>query len=144
MSDNAKSAAAAALLAWYRDMGVDHFVGEAPLDWLGRGDIAPGSTFRLAGAASPAPATPAKVAATQRRPAAEAAAPRPASAPAARRFPTAAPDDAVMAARSAAGQAGSLDELQATLAGFDGCGLKATAKNLCFYRGAARARLILI
>ncbi len=49
-----------------------------------------------------------------------------------------------MAARAAAGKAGTLDELQALLAGFDGCGLKATAKNLCFYRGAAQARLMLI
>jgi DNA polymerase len=49
-----------------------------------------------------------------------------------------------MAARSAAGQAGSLDELHAALGKFDGCGLKATAKNLCFYRGAAKARLMLI
>ena len=37
-----------------------------------------------------------------------------------------------------------LAELEATLAGFDGCSLKATAKNLCFYRGAAKARLMLI
>jgi uracil-DNA glycosylase len=49
-----------------------------------------------------------------------------------------------MTARTAARQAGSLEELRATLAGFDGCGLKATAKNLCFYRGAARSRLMLI
>ena len=49
-----------------------------------------------------------------------------------------------MAARTAARQAGSLEELRATLAGFDGCGLKATAKNLCFYRGAAQSRLMLI
>jgi DNA polymerase len=49
-----------------------------------------------------------------------------------------------MAARTAAGQAGTLDELQAMLAAFDGCALKATAKNLCFYRGAAQARLMLI
>ncbi len=49
-----------------------------------------------------------------------------------------------MAARTAARQAKNLDELQATLAGFDGCSLKATAKSLCFYRGAARARLMLI
>jgi DNA polymerase len=49
-----------------------------------------------------------------------------------------------MAARTAARQAGSLEELRATLAGFDGCGLKATAKNLCFYRGAPKARLMLI
>jgi DNA polymerase len=54
------------------------------------------------------------------------------------------PDAAVMAAREAAGVAGTLDELEAILAGFDGCALKATAKNLCFYRGAARARLMLI
>jgi uracil-DNA glycosylase len=49
-----------------------------------------------------------------------------------------------MAARSAAREAASLDELAARLAGFDGCSLKATAKNLCFYRGAASARLMLI
>jgi len=57
---------------------------------------------------------------------------------------TASPDAALMAARTAARQAGSLEELRATLAGFDGCGLKATAKNLCFYRGAAQSRLMLI
>jgi uracil-DNA glycosylase len=56
----------------------------------------------------------------------------------------ASPDAALMAARTAARQASSLEELQATLAGFDGCGLKATAKNLCFYRGASRSRLMLI
>jgi DNA polymerase len=50
----------------------------------------------------------------------------------------------VTAARTAAGQAKTLDELQTLLAGFDGCGLKATAKNLCFYRGAPKARLMLI
>ena len=49
-----------------------------------------------------------------------------------------------MAARSAARQAATLDELAATLADFDGCSLKATAKNLCFYRGAPKARLMLI
>src|SRR5206468_4326164 len=27
---------------------------------------------------------------------------------------------------------------------FEGCGLKATAKSLCFYRGAAQARLMLV
>ena len=34
--------------------------------------------------------------------------------------------------------------MSAALATFDGCALKATAKNLCFYRGAAPARLLLI
>ena len=49
-----------------------------------------------------------------------------------------------MAARTAAREAATLDQLAATLAGFEGCGLKATAKNLCFYRGAPKARLMLI
>jgi DNA polymerase len=49
-----------------------------------------------------------------------------------------------MAARAGASTAKSLAELEATLARFDGCTLKATAKNLCFYRGALQARLMLI
>ena len=49
-----------------------------------------------------------------------------------------------MSARTLAGQARSLPELETTLAGFDGCSLKVTAKNLCFYRGAQTARLMLI
>jgi len=43
-----------------------------------------------------------------------------------------------------AAQARTLAELEAALAGFDGCSLKVTAKNLCFYRGAPQARLMLI
>lgn len=49
-----------------------------------------------------------------------------------------------MAAREQASTAQSLDELEALLRGFDGCGLKATAKSLCFYRGAPQARLMVI
>ena len=49
-----------------------------------------------------------------------------------------------MAARAAAGDAKSLADLRTRLEGFNGCGLKATAKNLCFFRGAERARLMII
>ena len=45
-----------------------------------------------------------------------------------------------MAARNAA----SLNDLHKALATFDGCGLKATAKNLCFYRGAAQAPVMIV
>lgn len=55
-----------------------------------------------------------------------------------------APGTAETAARLAARSASTLEALGAALAGFDGCSLKATAKNLCFYRGAPRARLMLI
>ena len=64
--------------------------------------------------------------------------------PAARQFPTAAPDAAEANARRQAAGAASLSELQALLSGFDGCALKATAKNLCFFRGAEKARIMFI
>lgn len=49
-----------------------------------------------------------------------------------------------MAAREAARSAPTLEALEVALKSFDGCSLKATAKNLCFYRGTAEARLMLI
>ena len=53
-------------------------------------------------------------------------------------------DAAEQNAREAARKAASLDELHALLQSFDGCGLKRTAKNLCFYRGATDARVMVI
>jgi len=129
----------AALLAWYRDMGVDTAVGETPVDWLSRGDVAPGASFERSPAAPPARATDRR---SEGRPAPYAPPPPPLVAP--RRTPVAAPDVAVTAARDAAQSARTLDELEAVLARFDGCSLKATAKNLCFYRGAPKARLMII
>ena len=74
--------------------------------------------------------------------------PQPASRPAPpiapRAFPTATPDAAELAARTQAAAANSLEDLRRLLEQFDGCALKATAKNLCFFRGAARARLMVI
>ncbi|MEZ5898294.1 MAG: uracil-DNA glycosylase [Hyphomicrobiaceae bacterium] len=55
-----------------------------------------------------------------------------------------APSAAETEARTVARQASSLDELEKALRDFDGCGLKATATNLCFFRGAPQARLMLI
>ena len=49
-----------------------------------------------------------------------------------------------MAARTAAKGAETRAALEAISATFDGCGLKATAKSLCFARGAARARLMIV
>ena len=144
MLDNTRSAELAALLAWYRDMGVDHAVDETPIDWLSRGDRAPGDAFKTATSAVPvARASPA--AGSARR--ASAPAPPPIVAPPAggmRQFPATAPDAAVMSARTLAREAPTLSELEATLARFDGCSLKATAKSLCFYRGAAQARVMCI
>ena len=53
-------------------------------------------------------------------------------------------DAGVMAARQAAAEAKSLDDLGRLLAAFEGCTLKATAKSLCFYRGRPDARVMII
>ena len=62
----------------------------------------------------------------------------------ARQFPARAPaaPDAITGPELAG--ANSLAELRAVLQAFDGCGLKATAKNLCFYRGPERAPLMIV
>jgi uracil-DNA glycosylase family 4 len=135
-----------ALLDWYREVGADEAVGEAAIDWLARGNVAPGHSFQVRSPAStdaPQPTrAPSQPAAAR---AAAAAAPIARPTPMApRQFAATPPDAAVMAARSAARHAATLDDLAATLANFDGCALKATAKNLCFYRGAPKARVMLI
>jgi uracil-DNA glycosylase len=144
------------LLEWYRDMGCDAAVSDTPTDWLQPGRAAPGTGYTMPraravqpgqssqaqpdGAAPPplnqSPAAPvaARAPLIQRSPAP----------PPARQFPTATPDAATESAVAAAARATSLDELKLQLQSFDGCALKATAKHLCFYRGAAQAPLLII
>src|SRR4029453_4020184 len=57
MTDERHHADLAALLGWYRDMGADEALGEAPIDWLERGDAAPGRQVRFS-PASPVTARP--------------------------------------------------------------------------------------
>lgn len=75
-------------------------------------------------------------------PAAEPSPPRtePRTRPAAARPPAAASREGVMSI----GQAATLAELEALVAGFEGCALKRTAKSLCFARGCEDARIMLI
>ncbi|MFL5050270.1 MAG: uracil-DNA glycosylase family protein, partial [Xanthobacteraceae bacterium] len=56
----------------------------------------------------------------------------------------AAPDIAVMAAREAARNAGSLDELRGMLTKFEGCALRTTAKQLVFADGNPQARVMFV
>jgi uracil-DNA glycosylase len=162
-------AATLALLVWYREMGIDAAVADVAIDWTARGASRPGAAFQWpqiqpsiaepkdTSVARPAPGS------TQRPIQRPEAAPAPmmtsgtaqgrtppraplpqAAQPAPRQFPTAAPDDAVLAARAQARGASSLEALRASLMTFDGCALKSTAKSLCVYRGAATAKLMLI
>jgi len=150
MLNRSKATELVALLAWYRAMGADEAAGEAPIDWLQRRDRAPGDGFASAPIVAPLPAMaraepspPGLRTAPASSPAADQV-PRSPSRPALRQFPATAPEAAVLAARAAAREAANLNELEARLAAFDGCSLKATAKNLCFYRGMPQARLMLI
>jgi DNA polymerase len=131
MREPSSQASLVRLLDWYRSVGVDEAVAEAPIDWLERGEQAPGTGFALAGKAQTVPAAAGAKA--------EFGVARPA-----RLFPTASPDAALTEARAAARSAATLEELRSALVRFEGCALKATAKNLCFYRGAPAARLMLI
>lgn len=141
---NSDIASLTALLDWYQAMGVDHVLADEPVDWLTRGNSAPGFGFALTSNSvpetqltTPPPGQPTPPIQPPRQ------APTPASAPA-RAFKPTAPESAELAARTAAANATTLEELEAALRGFEGCGLKATAKNLCFYRGATQARLMII
>jgi uracil-DNA glycosylase len=128
------------LLAWYEAMGVDAAVDDAPTDWLARGARAPGAGFALPSTyAEAADAVAARPPLSPARPA-----PAPATARAPRQFIGTPPPAAGTEGRSALAATRALPELEAILRRFEGCGLKATAKNLCFYRGAERARLMIV
>ena len=153
------------LLAWYQEMGVDTAVSDAAVNWLEHGDTPPGASFRLASLygerdsprsggergsptaavlQSPPPYAPPHGGRVMSRPSQAPSSDRSADRPSARPFAGAPVEAAERAAREAAREARSLDDLEAALREFDGCGLKATAKNLCFYRGAKTARLMII
>ncbi len=123
------TASAAALLAWYRAMGVDEAIAAEPTNWF----AASAALTRRRERRTARPAAP--------PPVRQAPPPQPATRPA---IAVVAPDEAAMDARERARGAATLEALEETLAGFDGCPLKATAKNLCFARGAPEARIMLI
>ena len=143
-------------LDWFRAMGVDAALDEAPVDWLARGTVAPGSGFAW-------PDREAKVQDARRSPVQQtseavtiaphvpAASPPPARTIFEANFVTRSRPQTPLAAsgaeteaRKIARTATSLETLEAALRGFDGCTLKATATKLCFYRGSPNARLMVI
>jgi DNA polymerase len=151
MAGGADQQALAALIAWYQAMGVDSIVAEAPVDWLARGPTPPQSFRRqpVSGRATgpgsgPSPAPPARPGAPPPERAPRTSAPAPAPSRPAAATVAVSDREAEANARAEARRARSLDELHELLKNFDGCGLKATAKNLCFYRGARQARVMVI
>lgn len=141
------------LLAWYRAMGVDAAVEDRTVVWTGRTDgpgahyrapsvgsgQAPPLTTRTSGLADPVFETRT----TPKPPLSGRTAP-PITTALPRQYLPKSPDATLTMARSLADSAQSLDSLISVLREFDGCGLKTTAMNLCVYRGAKTAPLMII
>lgn len=140
MTDDLSERDIAAWLDWLDAAGVRDAVSDDPFDWfeIARRQALAGVATRAsppvqpAGVVNPPRATPA----TSGRTGSAASLARPPA-------PISA-DATVLAARGEATAARSLEELRERLERFEGCGLRKTAKSLCFYRGAARTRLMLI
>ena len=143
------------LLAFYGELGVDCTLAEEAVDWLHHGHAAPGEPIRQA--LKPAPnsrdgtpavrsgAAPAGAQQQRSEGAKPAGALRPEHrAPAAGSAGGGPLEPGVAAARTLAARAKSLEDLRLALDSYEGCALRATAKNTCFYRGAARARLMIV
>lgn len=130
-----------ALLAWYRDMGVIDALTDEPIDWLARGDAEPAPFAPVSGFSSRAPTMELDRGPDLPRPAPAVGTGTPVPA---RSFAPPPTIEAENSARLLAEQAKTLTELRAALEQFDGCALRTTAKNLCFYRGAPQARLMVI
>lgn len=139
------------LLSWLQAMGADAAVGDTAQDWLQRGNDAPGAAFAWPERGDPASAgglptnavrgvdpgqTPVRLGNPGNSATPEAARPRAVT-------PLGA-SEAETGARRIARAANSLQELEAALQNFDGCGLKSTATKLCFYRGAPSSDLMII
>jgi uracil-DNA glycosylase len=105
-----------ALIAWYEAMGADEAIGDSPVDRFAPGAIAAKTRTKSPATRAESQATPAQSRARSE-------------------------SQAIPASLEAAA---TLAELEALLAQFEGCALKRTAKSLCFARGSASARIMLI
>lgn len=107
--------ASLAALAWQVDLGVDQVIGDDPVN-----------RYALAVAEAPVPKTVAQVM------------PQPADTDAGSE------GDAVAVAQAMAARAGTLEELQAALAGYDHCEIRRGARNLVFADGNPAARVLIL
>lgn len=135
MTDSLTPAELVDILAFHAEAGVDCALDEVAHDRFGAVPVAPPPAMSDAQLLrDQAPSRP-----LNRNQPATPAPPRPAITGAALSADAAA-QSAVALARAAT----TLDELQTALAAFEGCALKATAKNLCFADGNPNARIMLV
>lgn len=133
LANDTHSQEALALLKWYALAGVDEAIDETPHNRFVEAEEPPRTVGRPAPAPEPAPPPPI--------PEPSRAAPPPR---ARATQPPVSTDAAVADAREMAAAATNLKELEAAVRRFEGCGLKATAKNTCFSDGNPASRVMLI
>jgi DNA polymerase len=136
-------------LRWHADIGCDEAIGDEPTDWAALTarpvTRAPSAGAAAAGGAASGPAAGPNAArgpTPTRAPALAAA--RPATALFASPDQPLGASEAGIQARARAGDAQTLEALEAALRSFDGCPLKATAMNTVFADGNPQARVMLI
>lgn len=112
------------ILSWYLEAGVDEVISDTPTDFFAQQKSAAPTTR-----AAPTQGSPTTTTVQSRVPQAAS---------------VLAADDTANSARELAQSCETLEELEAALGKFDGCGLKSTATNLVFGDGAADARLMFI
>lgn len=134
-------------LRWHADIGCDEAIGDEPTDWAALTTRpvarAPSAGAAAAGGAASGPAAGPNAARGPTRAPAPAAA-RPATALFASPDQPLGASEAGIQARARAGDAQTLEALEAALRSFDGCPLKATAMNTVFADGNPQARVMLI
>jgi uracil-DNA glycosylase family 4 len=144
---NAAAADLQAILAFYVESGVDAVLQEEPADRLTGDDLSAAAAVTVPAAAERTPVarvTPMPAPAMGASAAGAPAPPRRMTALPQSPADTAAPADAVMAARELARNAASLEELRSLLDTFEGCGLRKTAKQLVFAAGNPQARVMFV
>lgn len=149
-TDQTTAEAARALLDWYAAMGVTAIVSDQAAGWLSRGDDPPMRAADLIGSLTPSNEPARSSSAVAQTPTVREAGTRPAFPPPdpparqPRHTRSADGPGKVAHEQTLARSAHDLAALRDLLEQFDGCALKATAKNICFYRGAEQAEVMVI
>ncbi|MEM8876781.1 MAG: uracil-DNA glycosylase [Pseudomonadota bacterium] len=124
LEDDVRREAAAAIIAYYADIGIDETLEAKPIDQFAPGDTASADvaeTNPVIENARPLSSGPADTSQVQGE-----------------------PDNVLAEATRLANSAESIEDLRRILTGFDGCPLKRTAQNLCLCDGNPEAPIMLI
>ena len=153
MAHNQNQEGMLALLKWYTAMGVDDAIGTDPINWLLRSEKPPGETIRKAIQTQTEPFSDRLPPLASGQPnldlnskseSGELFTTRNTTLPTRRLASAFTPEQSLLPHRKPHKMHSRYQNSTMRFLAFDGCGLKATAKNTCFYRGAERTDVVII